>query len=200
MNVTSRLCQLKQILQSCRNLHVTYITKNAAAYEGPGKTTVTFISKEIGSRLLISRCDELGFTLNTGTKVIGPMVIFPRHAICWNIESSKHINDASLSLFTVLEPKPDLLIIGLDDQYDFFYIKNLRECVKKLAITAEIISVYNACTVFNFVNEEGRYVIAALIPQKTSKQKLRLPKHEQMIDSDSAANNKTDNRKIENIK
>lgn len=40
-----------------RNLHVTCIIKNA--YEGPGKTTITFIKKEIGSRLLVTRCDEV---------------------------------------------------------------------------------------------------------------------------------------------
>jgi len=46
-----------QISNVCRNLYVTHVAKNA--YEGPGKTTVTFISKEIGSRLLVTRCDEV---------------------------------------------------------------------------------------------------------------------------------------------
>lgn len=136
---------------------------------------------------------QIGFKLNTGTKVIGPTVLFPRHAICWNVQSGRHINEASLSLFTVLEPKPDLLVIGLDDKYDFSHNKNLRECVQKLGITAEIVSVYNACTVFNFINEEGRYVVAALIPQKTSKlRSLRLPTNEQsakqVTDSNNAVN------------
>lgn len=144
---------------------------------------------------------QFGFTLNTGTRVIGPTVLFPRHAVCWNVQSGRHINEASLSLFTVLEPKPDLLVIGLDDKYDFSYIKNLQECVQKLGIAAEIVSVYNACTVFNFVNEEGRYVVALLIPQKTPKQSLRLPTNkqptEQIIDSDSAVNSKTDNAKTD---
>lgn len=138
--------------------------------------------------------------MNTGTKVIGPTVLFPRHAICWNIQSGRHINNASLSLFTVLEPKPDLLIIGLDDQYDLAYIKSLRECVQKLGITTEIISVHNACTAFNFVNDEGRYVVAALIPRKKPKQPLKLAQNqsmEQITDSDSIANSKTDSAKTE---
>lgn len=142
----------------------------------------------------------MGFTLNTGVKVIGPTVLFPRHAICWNVQSGRHINTESLSLFTVLEPKPDLLIIGLDDQYDFAHIKSLRECVQKLGINAEIVSVYNACTAFNFVNEEGRYVIAALIPQKKSRQPLKLAESESMeeiTDSNSAANSKTNRAKTE---
>ncbi|EGI61475.1 PREDICTED: NADH dehydrogenase [ubiquinone] 1 alpha subcomplex assembly factor 3 [Acromyrmex echinatior] len=200
MNLIGKLCQLRPTLRGYRNLYLTHV-KNA--YEGPGKTTVTFISKEIGSRIYVNRCDQMGFTLSTGTKVLGPTVLFPRHAICWNIQSGKHINEASLSLFTVLEPKPDLLIIGLDDQYDFAYMKNLRECVHKLGINTEIISVYNACTVFNFVNEEGRFVVAALIPQKAPKRLLKLPESKpakQITDSGSAENSKTDNAKTESTR
>ncbi|TGZ37031.1 NADH dehydrogenase [ubiquinone] 1 alpha subcomplex assembly factor 3 [Temnothorax longispinosus] len=187
MNVIGKLCHVRRTPRGYRTLHATRIIQNA--YEGPGKTTVTFISKEIGTRLLISRCDEMGFTLNTGTKVIGPTVLFPRHAVCWNVQSGKHINDASLSLFNVLEPKPDLLVIGLDDRYDFDYVKDLRKLVKKLDIATEILSVYNACTVFNFVNEEGRYVVAALIPRKKPEQPLKLAQGEsveQITDSASA--------------
>jgi len=40
-----------------RNLHVTRVIQNA--YEGPGKTTISFISKEIGSRLLVTHCNEV---------------------------------------------------------------------------------------------------------------------------------------------
>lgn len=111
--------------------------------------------------------------LNTGSKTVGPTVIFPSHAICWNIMNGSHINKESLSLFTILEPKPDLLVIGLDDTYDFTYYQNLRALLKKHDIPSEILSVRNACAVFNFVNEEGRFVIAALIPQKI-KRPLRL--------------------------
>lgn len=141
--------------------------------------------------------------LNTGIKILGPTILFPKQAICWNIQSGKYINEASLSLFTVLEPKPDLLVIGLDDQYDFAYMKSLRECVHKLGINTEILSVYNACTVFNFVNEESRFVVAALIPQKAFKRPLKLPRSEpakQITDSDSAKNSKTDSVKTESIR
>ncbi|KAL0121928.1 hypothetical protein PUN28_007014 [Cardiocondyla obscurior] len=196
MNVVGRLCRSTQTSRGCRNLHITRAIRNA--YEGPGKTTVTFISKEIGSRLLVNQCNEIGFTLNTGTKIIGPTILFPRHAVCWNIASSRHINEASLSLFTVLEPKPDLLVIGLDDQYDFEFMKNIRQCVQKLNIASEIVSVHKACTVYNFINEEGRYVIAALIPPKQPKVPLKLGQRDsvkQITDSNSAKSGKTDSAK-----
>jgi len=94
------------------------------------------------------------------------------------------------------------LVIGLDDQYDFSYIKSLRECVQRLGIATEIVSVYSACTVFNFVNEEGRYVIAALIPRKAPKPPLKLPQsesEEQMTDSNNTTNNKMDSAKTKSI-
>jgi len=131
------------------------------------------------------------------------MMLFPRYAMCWNVESGKHINEASLSLFTILVPKPDLLIIGLDDVYDILFLKNLREMVQKLGITTEIVPVHNACTVFNFVNEEGRYVVAGLIPQKAPQLLLKLPKNEksvkQITDSSDATDRKTNSEKTENV-
>lgn len=113
---------------------------------------------------------KTGFTLHNGLKILGPTVLFPRQAICWNITSGEHINDATLSLLTILEPKPDLLIIGLDDKYDFLFIRSIQELIRKHNIIVEILPVFKACTVFNFVNEEGRYVVAALIPPKQSQE------------------------------
>lgn len=129
------------------------------------------------------------------------MMLFPRYALCWNIASGKHINEASLSLLTILEPKPDLFVIGLDDKYDFLYLKSLREVMQKLGITTEILSVRNACTVFNFVNEEGRYVIAGLIPKKVPEPLLKLSKSESVkqITDSSDTNSKTNTEKTENV-
>lgn len=114
--------------------------------------------------------------MNTGHSIIGPTILFPRQALCWSIASGKYINEATLSLITVLEPKPDLLIIGLDDKYDFSHIRKVQELVQKHNISVEIVSVLKACMVYNFVNEEGRYVIAALIPPKAPR-RLMLPKN-----------------------
>ncbi|XP_020291836.1 NADH dehydrogenase [ubiquinone] 1 alpha subcomplex assembly factor 3 [Pseudomyrmex gracilis] len=180
MNATGVFCQLRQVLRIGRTVHTTCIGR-ASAYDGPGKTTISFVSKEVeASKIIVTGCNELGFTLNTGTKVIGPTMLFPRHAISWNIKSGKHINEASLSLLTVLEPRPDILIIGLDEKYDFAFLRHLRELVRKLDVSAEILDVHKACSVFNFLTEEGRYAIAALIPpKKTARhQPPKLPKSE----------------------
>jgi NADH dehydrogenase [ubiquinone] 1 alpha subcomplex assembly factor 3 len=125
--------------------------------------------------------------------VIGPTVLFPRYAISWNIETGKDITEEALSLFTVVEPKPDVLIIGLDDRYDFAYHRNLKELTKKLHITTEILSVHYACTAFNFMNEEGRNVVAALIPPMQSSISFQMlsktESKEQITDSGGTVDN-----------
>ncbi|KAH0953544.1 hypothetical protein HN011_010836 [Eciton burchellii] len=193
MNVTRKLCQLKPLFVTKQNLRSLYTTLVKNAYEGPGKTTVSFIRKEVGTRLLVSKHDQNGFTFNTGAKVIGPTVLFPRYAISWNIETGKDITEEALSLFTVVEPKPDVLIIGLDDRYDFAYHRNLKELTKKLHITTEILSVHYACTAFNFMNEEGRNVVAALIPPMQSsisfKMLSKTESKEQITDSGGTVDN-----------
>lgn len=98
--------------------------------------------------------------------MIGPMILFPKSLLFWNIESAKDINKDSLILFNILEPKLDLLIIGLEKNYDQKFIVNLRGIIKELNINSEILPVDQACSVFNFVNMEKRYVAAALIPPK----------------------------------
>lgn len=146
-----------------------------------------------------------GFMLNTGAKIIGPTVLFPRYAIGWNINSGKDINEGALSLFTVLEPKPDVVIIGLDDIYDFEYYRNLQTIVKKLDISAEILPVHHACTAFNFMNDEGRYIAAALIPPTTSPRFFdMLPQsesNERITDSSNTTDDELkDVKKINNVK
>lgn len=77
------------------------------------------------------------------------------------------INESALSLFFVLEPKLDLLIIGVGDKvdnYDFF--KKLVPLSNKMRTPFEMLPTEHACATFNFLNSEGRHVAAALIPPK----------------------------------
>lgn len=44
------------------------------------------------------------------------MVIFPKTVLAWNINTKEDINENSLRLFCALEPKIELLIIGIGDE------------------------------------------------------------------------------------
>jgi NADH dehydrogenase [ubiquinone] 1 alpha subcomplex assembly factor 3 len=114
---------------------------------------------------MINAFSQAGFRLNNGMFVLGPMAIFPRTILSWNIENFEEINDKSLSLFTVLEPKIDVLVIGTGDHaITPQFSKNIIGFMRSYGINVEVLPTEQACTTFNFLNSEGRMVAAALLP------------------------------------
>ncbi|XP_050412419.1 NADH dehydrogenase [ubiquinone] 1 alpha subcomplex assembly factor 3 [Patella vulgata] len=132
------------------------------------RSEVNMLSKEDSDVIYIETISSRGFKLNSGFRIIGPCIIFPRTVLHWNINTAQEINENSLSLFPLLEPKLDILLIGIGDrgeQYDPDIIRFLRS--KKLNV--EILPTEQACATFNFINSERRYVAAALLPPKYDK-------------------------------
>lgn len=58
---------------------------------------------------------QIGFRLNNKVSIIGPICIFPRTVLSWNVENVDDIDEHSLRLLLALEPKLELLIIGIGD-------------------------------------------------------------------------------------
>lgn len=55
---------------------------------------------------IINKCLlQVGFRLNNGMYVLGPMAIFPRTVLSWNVGNVHAVNEDSLTLFCLLEPK-----------------------------------------------------------------------------------------------
>lgn len=85
----------------------------------------------------------------------------------WNISNFEEINKKTLSLFCVLEPKIDVLVIGSGDEpMTPKFSANIMEFMRKYGINVEVLPTEQACTTFNFLNGEGRMVAAALIPPR----------------------------------
>lgn len=83
----------------------------------------------------------------------------------WNIKTFRDVNENTLSLFTVLEPKIDILVIGSgDEQITSEISKSIIQFMKKYRINVELLPTEQACTTFNFLNGEGRMTAAAIIP------------------------------------
>lgn len=81
------------------------------------------------------------------------------------MNNASEISEESLSLFTVLEPKIDILIIGVGDDADKLSKNfNILKFMRQHKLTIEVLPTAKACPTFNFLNYEGRYVAAALIP------------------------------------
>ncbi|XP_058822867.1 NADH dehydrogenase [ubiquinone] 1 alpha subcomplex assembly factor 3 [Topomyia yanbarensis] len=141
------------------------IVHRSSAYDGDGKTTLSILNLEAESGLLINSYSQVGFRLNNNMVVLGPMAIFPRTVFSWNVASYEDINEESLSLFSVLEPKIDILVVGIGDQPMTPALnKRIIEYMRKYRINVEVLSTEQACATFNFLNSEGRVVAGALIP------------------------------------
>lgn len=106
----------------------------------------------------------MGFRFVNGSVILGPLVIFPKTILCWNVASAKDINRKTLSLFTILDPKPDIVVLGLETNYNQNAIREMKKPLLENNISVEVLPVERACGVYNFLCEEGRYVAAAMVP------------------------------------
>lgn len=55
-----------------------YLNQGTSSYEGDGKTSVSIMNNELDAGLMINGFSQIGFRLNNGFMVLGPMAIFPR--------------------------------------------------------------------------------------------------------------------------
>lgn len=68
------------------------------------------------------------------------MVIFPRSVLSWNVDVVDDITEESLSLFTVLEPRIEILVIGVSDTTVTPALSNrIKDITRKHGISVEIL-------------------------------------------------------------
>lgn len=86
----------------------------------------------------------------------------------WNIDNFEQIDKKTLSLFPLLDPKIDILVLGIGDQQASpKFQRNILEFMRTCNISVEVLSTEAACTTYNFLVSEGRMVAGALIPPQT---------------------------------
>ncbi|XP_078730299.1 NADH dehydrogenase [ubiquinone] 1 alpha subcomplex assembly factor 3 isoform X2 [Lampetra fluviatilis] len=81
------------------------------------KTTVTMLQRDSPNTMFVDSYGLHGFTVN-GNRVIGPCAIIPHAIIQWNVGSWKDISEESLSLFYLLEPRIEILVLGTGDRVE----------------------------------------------------------------------------------
>jgi len=92
-------------------------------------------------------------------------LLFFRSVLQWNVNDYQSINEETLSLFCLLEPKLDVLVIGIGDHTVTPALsKHILKFIRKYNINIELLTTEQACTTFNFLNAENRIVAGALIP------------------------------------
>lgn len=88
-----------------------------------------------------------------------------RTVLSWTVTDVHDITEESLSLFAIIEPKLDIIVIGTGNRNeDRSFLNRLLPFAKKYKLNLEVLPTDQACSTFNFLNSEGRYVAGALIP------------------------------------
>lgn len=169
---------VKRLLQNTRRFHASRILRE---YDGPGKTTVDIINvnkipelSDTKPSTSIKACLPIGFTLSDASLLLGPIAVLNGTFFSWNVGSANDINEETLSLFTVLYPVLDILVLGLETKCEYSRIREIKEILRKHNIKSEISEVQQACGIYNFLANDGRYVAAGLIPPVSEKTYRRL--------------------------
>ncbi|XP_056380769.1 NADH dehydrogenase [ubiquinone] 1 alpha subcomplex assembly factor 3 isoform X2 [Hyla sarda] len=126
------------------------------------KTTVTHVERDSAEIMFVESYSSLGFIIN-GDRVVGPCAIIPRSILQWNVASYKDISVESLSLFHLLVPQIEILVLGTGDRVERLD-PAIARFMREKGVAIEIQDTPNACATFNFLTSERRLTAAALIP------------------------------------
>ncbi|XP_049894860.1 NADH dehydrogenase [ubiquinone] 1 alpha subcomplex assembly factor 3 [Epinephelus moara] len=130
------------------------------------RTTVSVMQKEPGSGAMIHSYSSRGFNID-GNKVFGPCAVLPPAILQWNVGSYKDITEESVSLFHMLEPRIEILVLGTGARVERID-PSVLALLKRKGIAVEVQDTPNACATFNFLTNERRVAAAGLIPPPVS--------------------------------
>ncbi|KAM4741313.1 NADH dehydrogenase [ubiquinone] 1 alpha subcomplex assembly factor 3 [Anableps anableps] len=130
------------------------------------RTTVSLMKNEANSGILIHSYSPGGFNID-GNRVFGPCAVLPPAILQWNVGSYKDITEESISLFHMLEPPLEILVLGTGSRVERIN-PSVLALLKRKRIAVEVQDTPNACATFNFLNSERRLVASGLIPPSHS--------------------------------
>eukprot|EP00053_Salpingoeca_punica_P005345 m.53835 g.53835 ORF g.53835 m.53835 type:complete len:198 (+) comp13200_c0_seq1:135-728(+) len=162
--------QLQQ-LAAGSNISSHWACSSLSGAVGAGRAclhTVSRVAADMDAHILgiqalrISRYGPGGFTVND-RNLAGSIAIANSNVLKWAVKDPSQLTEESLSLFTVCDPPIEILVLGTGDKLHALEPR-IREFLRKHHILVEVHATKNACGTFNFLQEEGRSVGAALIP------------------------------------
>ncbi|XP_034388436.1 NADH dehydrogenase [ubiquinone] 1 alpha subcomplex assembly factor 3 [Cyclopterus lumpus] len=128
------------------------------------RTSMSIMQK--GSWPFINSYSSRGFDINDN-KVFGPCAVLPPAILQWKVGSYKDITEESVSLFHMLEPRIEIIVLGTGARIERIN-PSVLALLKRKGIAVEVQDTPNACATFNILCSEGRMVAAGLIPPSVS--------------------------------
>uniref|UniRef100_A0A0N5BSQ4 NADH dehydrogenase [ubiquinone] 1 alpha subcomplex assembly factor 3 n=1 Tax=Strongyloides papillosus TaxID=174720 RepID=A0A0N5BSQ4_STREA len=173
---------LKRVLSSTNNYGYKLIRKCSTKDDGAmtgyhmiptgesdlgWQTRISFLSKDMqeAQKQCVRGLSSLGFRMTDGSFLYGPIAVFPKTVLSWRVLTTDDITPESLSLFFMLQPKIDILVVGCGDRKNVDSVrKRIAPILKEHRIGLELMPTEDAIPTFNYLNSEDRYVAAALYP------------------------------------
>ncbi|KAM6160705.1 NADH dehydrogenase [ubiquinone] 1 alpha subcomplex assembly factor 3 [Erethizon dorsatum] len=126
------------------------------------RTRISLMQRELPHAMYIDSYSSRGFTVS-GNRVLGPCALLPHSVLQWNVGSHRDITEESFSLFWMLEPRIEIVVVGTGNRTERLHSLVLQ-AMRQRGIAVEVQDTPNACATFNFLCHEGRVTGAALIP------------------------------------
>jgi len=111
---------------------------------------------------VVCRYDDTGFKINN-VKYEGSLLIVENKIMTWAPKTFAEITAESLSIFKVVHPIPEILILGCGRHIQPVS-PDLRKFIRSTGMKLEAVDSRNAASTYNILNEEGRPVAAAVLP------------------------------------
>ncbi|KAK4847562.1 hypothetical protein QYF36_003354 [Acer negundo] len=109
---------------------------------------------------------DTGFTVNR-VQYEGSLLCVGNLLMSWAPKKFSEITPDSLSIFQLVRPIPEILILGCG-RCIVPVDPEVRRFIRSIGIKLEAVDSRNASSTYNILNEEGRIVAAALLPYGVS--------------------------------
>lgn len=113
-------------------------------------------------RVTVVGYGDHAFQIND-TLVRQSVLLLPHSFLLWNAREFKDITIESLTLFTVLFPTLEVLLIGCGERVPGRLPTEIAEHFRQRGIVVEASSTMHAASTYNLLSTEGRNVAAALL-------------------------------------
>lgn len=100
------------------------------------RTRISLLQSEFPQAVYIDSYSSRGFTI-CGNRVFGPCVLLPQTVVQWNVGSHQDITEESFSLFWMLEPRIEIVVVGTGNKTERLHPQVLQ-AMRQRGIAVEV--------------------------------------------------------------
>ncbi|KAJ6560296.1 DUF498-domain-containing protein [Mycena capillaripes] len=142
-----------------RPMHTT-----ARLRSGPGPSLTNILASDTPPAVQVASVTADGIYLEDGLLLPAACIFIEGKVFLWDVpESVTQWGREHLSMFEVVVPRPEILILGTGEEMAH-PPPSFKSYLMDLGIQVDVMSTRNACSTYNLLAEEGRRVAAALAP------------------------------------